>query len=258
MEIGTKPSLSEEIAAALDWWRDAGVDCDLRDEAQGWILEKEAEPASKAAPAPAASARPAADAPLAAPVIDRSTWPADLAAFPAWWLSDPVLDEGQTAGRVPPRGVPGAELMIVVAEPERNDSAELLSGPQGKLLNAMLAAMGIAPEAAYFASALPRHTPHADWAAAKRRGIGEVLRHHIALAAPKRLIVFGGNILPLLGHDPANSPANSREFNHGDRSVPLLLGRELGALLERPRWKAGFWQSWLEWTSSNMGTGNRV
>ncbi len=253
MDSGAKPGLSEEIAAALDWWRDAGVDCDLRDEPQGWIAASKAvETKVETSPARQAAPLPAAEPAL---VIDRTDWPEDFAAFSKWWLSDPWLDGGQTASRVPPRGVQQADLMILVPEPEREDGDQLLSGPQGRLLAAMLAAMGVATESTYLASALPRHTPHADWADLASRGMGEVLRHHVALAAPKRLIAFGANILPLLGHDPAINPTASREFNHGGRSIPLLTGRELGTLLERPRWKAGFWQKWLDWNSGTVGTG---
>ena len=140
--------------------------------------------------------------------------------------------------------------MVIVAHPEVEDTERLLSGPEGKLLDAMLHAMGIAPEAAYVASALPRHTPHADWAGAASTGMGKALLHHIELVSPNRLIVFGGNILPLLSNDLPNSPADSLKVNHDAEKIALLVTRELGALLERPRWKAGFWQRWLEWTSA--------
>ena len=140
--------------------------------------------------------------------------------------------------------------MILVAEPERDDTNELLSGPQGRLLAAMLAAMGLMPDAAYVASVLPRHTPHADWSLAATRGMGDLARHHVALVAPQRLIVFGSRILSLLGHDPANFPAGAGEFAHGGTTLPMLAARDLAVLLERPRWKAGFWQNWLDWTKS--------
>jgi hypothetical protein len=240
---GSGPDLAEELAAALGWWREAGVDGDWLDAPRAWL-------------APPVDAAPAAQASVAAPVPVEIPppcleIPGDLASFTAWWLSEPLLDNGQAAGRVPPRGSVKAELMVLIPEPEREDRETLLASAQGRLLESMLAAMQIAPANVYFASILPRHTPHADWALARAAGLGEVLARHVALVAPKRLIAFTGNILPLLGHDPANSPALSRQFNHGEGSVPLLAARELAALLERPRWKAGFWQAWLEWTAEN-------
>jgi DNA polymerase len=202
---------------------------------------------------PRAAAAPA-DTP-AVPAIDRSHWPQDLTGFTAWWLSEPALDDGRASGRVPPRGPAGAGVMVIVPEPERGDADRLLSGPQGRLLDAMLAAMEIAPEQAYLASVLPRHMPMPDWAALAAKGLGAVLCHHVALVRPQRLIALGGNILPLLGHDPAQSPAVLREFNHEGLTIPLLTGKALVALLERPRWKAGLWQGWLDWTEGQPGQG---
>jgi uracil-DNA glycosylase family 4 len=246
MEDRAKADLASEISAAIDWWRDAGVDCDFGDEPTRWLKAEETR-------APIAEHRAAAAPPPATdPAMDRSAWPQDLAAFTAWWLSDPALDEGRVSGRVPPRGNKGAELLVIVPDPEREDAADdggrLLSGPQGRLLDAMLAAMGIAGDAAYVASVLPRHMPMADWAALAERGFGALLCHHIRLAAPRRIIALGSNILSLLGHDPAHSPAVLRDFNQDGVTIPLLAGKSLSALLERPRWKAGLWQGWLDWT----------
>lgn len=251
----TKPGLAEETAGALDWWRDAGVDCDFHEDAQQWLAsgEVKAAPVTEVVPASLASPASTVIEPPPAPAIDRAALPQALAEFAAWWTSEPWLDAGPLTARIPPRGSAHAELMILVPEPEREDSDRLLSGPQGRLLNAILAAMGLAPETAYLASALPRHTPHADWSAARGHGLGEVLRHHVKLAAPKRLIVLGNNILPLLGHDPANNAAPYSEYYHDGLQVPLLAGRELAALLERPRWKAGFWNDWLAWQVGETG-----
>lgn len=164
-------------------------------------------------------------------------------------MVEPALDDGRISGRVPPRGVQGAPLMIVVPEPEREDRDRLMSGPQGKLLDSILAAMNLGADDIYLASVLPRHTPMADWTALAAGGMGRVLAHHIGLVGPGRLIAFGGNILPLLGNDPTHNSSNVREFNHDEQRIPLLVARSLPVLLERPRWKANLWQAWLDWTA---------
>ena len=255
MNAGQEQCFPVQISAALDWWRDAGVDCDFADAATSWLAPKELPQAQEQPARAPAAAQPARQPVPAAPALpaiggDPAIWPQDLGSFAAWWLAEPSLDGGMVMDRVPPRGVAGAELMILVAEPEAEDRETLLSGPQGKLVAAMLRAMGIAPDRTYLASALPRRTPAADWAALTAAGMGAVVRHHAALAAPKRLIVFGGNILPLLGNDPPNSETSLRAFNHGGRSVPLMAAPDLQAMLARPRVKAGFWRSWLEWTGT--------
>jgi DNA polymerase len=253
-----KPDLAAEIAAALDWWREAGVDGDFADAPARWLAA--GTPAPAATPPPrgagaAAQPEPRPAAPAAAAALAREAWPQDLAAFAGWWLAEPALDDGRTADRVAPRGARGAELMVVVPEPEREDRERLLSGAQGRLLEAMLAAMGVAAERVYLASVLPRHTPMADWPALAQKGFGALLSHHVSLVAPERLMVLGANILPLLGHDPAHNSAVLRNFNHEGLTIPLLAGKSLAALLERPRWKAGLWQGWLDWTDRSPGRG---
>jgi len=250
MEDSTNLPLDAAFLATMDWWRDAGVDSLFHDEPTQWTApaEKPAGPAPKPA---AAASRPAI---LAQPEItpcpapDRASWPTDLSGFAAWWLGEPWLDQGRQEDRVAPRGPQGADLMVIVPEPEREDRDVLLSGPLGHMLDAILAAMGHAPEKVYVASALPRHTPMADWAELTRLGMGEVLAHHVRLVQPKRLITFGGNIPPLFGNTPPQRPAVLQNFNHEGSSISFLAARDLAALPERPRWKAGLWQTWLEWT----------
>jgi len=252
MESAAKSPLEQDFTAALDWWREAGVEWDYSDAAQSWLAEPELVPGPDEQPEerhpvlapPPALGRLRAPAAMA---LDLAQMPGDHAAFVAWWLAEPSLDGGRVTGRIQPRGNPGATTMILVPEPERDDTETLLSGPQGKLLEGFLRVAGMAPDSVYVASVLPRATPHADWEAMASAGIGNVLARHVALAAPQRIIALTGNILSLIGHGSANKSADSNHFQHEQGSVPLLTGRDLGVLLERPRWKAGLWQAWLDW-----------
>jgi len=248
----TDPAIdpASALAAVLDWWREAGVDHAFSDDPRTWLTEPAAaEPVQDRREPP----RPAPSAPAAKPqVVERlaglDTLPATLQAFQQWWLSEPSLDGGHVAGRVAPRGAEGAALMVLVDHPEAEDGEVLLSGPQGRLLQAMFTAMGIGPESAYIAACLPRHMPLPDWASLDAAGLGEVVRHHIALARPQRLLVFGRHISPLLGHDPTKSAEPLHHFNHEGVSIPLLITPGLANLAGRPRSKAGLWQAWLDWT----------
>lgn len=247
MQTVPQAQLAGDIAAALAWWREAGVDQAFADEPNCWLAEPET---IEAAPRVAAvQSRSAPSPPAELPRIggDKSLLPQDLAAFTQWWLTEPTLDHGRTADRVPPRGTTGAAVMVLVEQPEAGDGENLLSGPQGKLLSAMLAAMGIAPDSVYFASILTRHTPMPDWRALLEAGIGEIVAHHVHLVAPHRLIALGGNILPLLGHDPAQSARSLQVFNHEGRTIPMLTAHGLESLM-RPGAKKGFWQRWLDWS----------
>lgn len=246
MTSDRQPPLAEELAAAIEWWRTAGVDHSFGDQAEPWL----AEPVEEAAPEVATEVRQepakAEDAPpLGGP---RAAWPADLAAFRDWWLSEPSLSEEGTYPRVSPRGEAGADILLLVDQPEGSDRDTLLSGPEGKLLDAMLQAMGIAPERAYFASVLPRHTPLADLDGIERSGLREVIEHHIGLAAPARIIAFGRLASAIISHGTAQGAAAKPVFNQEVPRVPVMEARSLDALRRRPGARAGFWRSWLEFS----------
>ena len=247
------PDFKSLLAGALDWWREAGVDRGYEDAPRQWLADAEADTATPDAPVRKSEPQRKAHSPPEAPEpvkggFDKRSLPNSLDAFASWWLSEPALCEGATSARVPPRGSAGAELMVIVPEPEREDSDLLLSGPQGRLLDSMLSAMGIEANRTYRASVLPRFLPGADWDEIGAGRLGEVLAHHVWLVSPKRLIVLGSNILPLMQNDPPQHPADLRIFNHEGRSTEMLACRSLAALLERPRWQARVWQAWLDWS----------
>jgi DNA polymerase len=195
-------------------------------------------------------AAPATPAPPAIPTLGGppSAWPSSLAEFAPWWLANDQLETGGTAPRIPPRGVAGAELMVVVPMPEEADRERLLSGPQGQLVGNMLRAMGIAVDAAYLAAALPRHIHHPDWGALAARQLGQVVIHHVNLAAPKRLLVLGRAMLPLFGHGSAQPGQKPLPIELQGSPVPALVSFGPEALLQTPRFRKSLWQGWLDWT----------
>ena len=256
MDTHLKPDWAAQIAAAQAWWREAGVDLTYADVATDWLAGARAavvEPAAPHAPAPAESR---SDAPPPAPRIggDRAHWPTSLDAFGGWWLTEPTLDPAPAALRVLPAGPPGAPLMVLVPMPEAGDEAALLAGRQGRLLDAILAEFGYRRDEIYLASVLPRPVAAPDWSALAGAGLSEVLAHHITLAAPQRLILFGRDVSSLLGHDPAQVAQSSLAFNHEGMSVPLAFAPALEALLERPALKRGLWARWLDWSLDRNGT----
>lgn len=235
-------NLAADYAAALDWWRAAGVDCDYLDEPQTWLREPEVEAEPEPAPpprtAPRQSATPALDRALTrepgAPIGgDRARWPDTLESFREYWLSERSLDDGALRDRVAPLGEPGAELMVLVGMPEEGDREALLSGTQGELLRRIFKAMGIAESASYIASALPRNTPLPEWDDLAARGLADLTCHHIGLAKPRRLIAFGRESVML-----------ARNCD-----VPILAPPRLETLARSPAHKRRFWHNWLEFSA---------
>lgn len=249
------PSLAEELHAALQWWQMAGVDLDFSDDVTNWLADADA-----IDPSPAASVRDKAGAPNLKPpepppppAIERIDLlgpnpPQDLAAFREWWLTAPGLDAIGPRGRVPPRGPARPELMVLVIDPEEGDRERLLSGPQGRLLSRIIAAIGLNEDAVYFASALPRHTPMADTTALAGKGMDAVTAFHVDLVSPQRLLAFGTSIPPLIGHALTNDVSHLREINQNSRNLPLMVSVGLDALLGMPKLKARFWRRWIEWS----------
>ncbi|HQS97967.1 MAG: hypothetical protein B7Y31_05710 [Novosphingobium sp. 16-62-11] len=247
------PDWSAAVTAALDWWRDAGVDHAFVDDPQDWLTQARDVP-EKAPLAPMKPLRdmPAqrSDSPQIAKVSDRSGWPQSLEAFAPWWLDEPHLAPAGLR-RLPPIGPAGADLMVLVPMPSADDTEALLSGRAGRLLDGILAASGLDRTRTYMASTLPAHVPMPDWQAFNTAGLGDVLLHHIALAAPKRLLILGASgISTLLGHDPPNLALSLRDINQESSPIAALSARDLEAMLARPALKAGFWSKWLEWTGT--------
>jgi DNA polymerase len=246
MERDPSTVLADELAAAQEWWREAGVDHSFADEPAAWF-ENPPEPVT-AAPKPApAIAKPE---PPAAPMIggNEANWPGELSAFAAWWLAEPSLDAGGARPRIAPRGPAAAKVMAVVPQPEADDREALLAGAQGELLRNFLRRAEVAESEAYVAAALPRHTPMADWRGLQRQGLGTVLRHHIELVRPARVILFGQDVISLIGHNSAQNPAFSLDFNQQRGSVPALAARSLEHMLRVPSARKRLWQDWLDWT----------
>lgn len=221
-------SLAEQLYAVQGWWRDAGVDCAFVDEPQTMLREPEV-----AAPPPARAKAQAAEvvAAPAAPLIAAKDLPQDLAAFRQWWCDPASPLPGPPAPRIAPMGEPGARLMLLALMPEAGDSAELFSGPQGRMLRNMLAALGLSEGEAYFATALPSAMQMPDWDGLAASGLGTVIAHHIALAMPERVLLLGNPLAPLLG----------------ELAIPTLTAYAPDQLLAHPRQRARLWPRLLDW-----------
>jgi DNA polymerase len=266
MTVADAPSsrqLIEELDAALAWWREAGVEVDCLDDATAWLAEPGTD-AEQAKPdhqsredRQASTSQPAAPPPEeTAPAVVRTDFfdgapPTTLAEFREFWLTAPGLDVIGPRGRVPPRGAASPTVMVLVVDPEADDRETLLSGPQGRLLDRILAATGTSPDSVYVASALPRHTPMADTAALAAGGMDAVLARHIALVSPKRVMAFGTGLAPLLGQDVTSPDRDLREFNMSPALRDALMSEGLDSLMGMPRLKARFWRKWIEWSAKD-------
>lgn len=238
-------TLAEQLAATQDWWRAAGVDFDYLDEAKPWLKAvDEPEDAAKLLEAPAPAEEPSEPPP---PQIAIADLPQDLAAFQTWW-SNPASDIlGALGQRIAPRGEVGARLMLIVGTPEPGDRDALLQGPQGRLLANILRALGLTPQQAYLASALPGPMAEPDWGDLHRHGLGTILGHHIALARPERVLLLGSALPLLLGHDADAPPESLTDFDTPAGKLPVLTTFAPDRLLGHARQRARLWHRLLDW-----------
>ena len=247
---------AEALEGAIAWWREAGVDFDYSETPTQWLAEPESDDAV-AAPKPAAPPPPPPATPLsralqqdAGPPIGgaHENWPASLEKFREWWMTEPSLAEGSLDRRVPPRGVAGAKLCVLVPQPEPDDAEGLLTGGAGKLLTAMLQAMGVGAYEVYVASTLPAPMPMPEWSSLGARGLGDVTRHHLALAAPERVLAIGRAQLTLFDIAP-EKVRDPLVLECGDKTLPLLAAPDFSQIARSAARRANLWHRWLEWTA---------
>ncbi len=241
MENRTDITLAEQYTATLEWWRDAGVDCAFSDEPQSWL----AEPEQQAGPTPPKTLETTPPEEISKPAISEADLPQDLPAFREWWLDQKTELPSGAGPRIGPRGKLGAPILLLAPMPEADDRDALLSGPQGRMLANIAKALGVVPEDAYYASALPTHMPLPDWDNLLIDGLGAAVARHVSLAKPERVIVFGSKLPALLGHEAAAPPEQLTEI----AGIPALATFAPERLLAHARQRARLWQRLLAWTA---------
>jgi DNA polymerase len=214
-------------ASALEWWHDAGVDTLVADEPRDWTTQ--AKPVVAAARG------------VVAPIVDAPRrLPDTLSAFVAWRIGREAPEAGWSGEALPPEGDPASPLMVVLDCPE---GAALLDGAPGRLFDRMLAAIGYDRSTIYL-TALAAIRPIAGRLPPEAEAeLSSVLRHHIALAAPKRLLVLGSAASrALIGMDSARARRSLRTVNLDSGTVEAVASWHPRFLLENPARKADAWK----------------
>jgi uracil-DNA glycosylase family 4 len=215
--------------SALSWWQEAGVDTLIAEAPRDWLapMAKAQAAAPEMPPAPA-------DAP-----------PADLDAFRAWFGDGALLPLGAPgAPRLRPSGDPGAGLMILIDMPGPDDVAAgtLLSGTPGALFDRMLAAIGLSRETIYLASMSPFRTPTGTLDAGTAERLAGIARHHIGLAAPRALLLFGDACSKaLVGPAVAGARGRWHEIDTAAGAIRTLVTIRPEKLDKQPALKAHAW-----------------
>ena len=210
----------------ITWWREAGVDSAVSEAPRDWLRRRE-------------SRIPAATA-----VALPDEKPADLTAFHAWLSASPSLPMDRPGAiRVAPQGGEGAKIMLLTDLPDRPDASGdcPIGGEAGALTQRMLAAIGISPSEAYFASLSPFHAPGARFNG-ELEACAAIARDHVRLARPERLVLFGDAPSRALLGEPM---VRARGRIHRIEGVRTIVTFHPRMLLQRPSDKALAWRDLL-------------
>jgi DNA polymerase len=237
-------ALNDRDAAAslIRWWRDAGVDTLVEDQARDWLAAPKPLPlsersnAAKAAESPAPARR---SQPLS-PENEKEVFPPSLPALIDWMRDSGDVPEarwGRT--RVLAAGDPQSDLMIMIDAP---DAGELIGGETGELFDRMLKAIGRDRGSIWLAPfATVRPVGRIPREALRR--LTAIARHHIGLVAPKRLLIMGDTpSRALLGTEVIPARGHYHSLNLGAATVEAVATVHPRLLQERPSFKAQAWK----------------
>jgi len=222
------------IASALEWWRDAGVDCEIDDLPRDWLARAAASPIIERLPGQVAEAS------VAAPSL-----PATLDEFATWRLGPAAPEAGWPGQALGTQGDVASGLMIVVDMPDREDdtAGQLLSGKAGALFDRMLAAIGRDRQSIYLAALAVKRPPAGRVSEDVGQKLEALLRHHLSLARPRRVLALGNAASrAVTGLDVAHARESLRKVNHDGGTSEVVASFHPRFLLEKPVAKADAWK----------------
>ena len=225
----------DEAYSALDWWQTAGVDTLVDDAPRDWFA-----PVTRPAPAAtAATPRPATPAP---PAPAMHTAPTDLVTLHQALAALAVQGAGDE--RIMPEGTPAAGLMLLFDMPEVEDALEgrLITGATGRLLDAMMGAIGRDRASIYLATILPARPAGGRLDPSVAADAVRLAAQHVALASPRAVLLCGdGATQALLGMPMPAARNRIHHLNHGGAIIPAVATFHPCRLLDQPMHKAGAW-----------------
>lgn len=240
-----------------DWWSLAGVDALVGEQPAGWLVAPPANDAAAARPKRIVNAEPELpplpaalqrqEAPEVAEAKGPVVFPDDWNEFQSWLAtSDEVPGSQWDARRVLPAGNPGAPLMLLTAWPEIDDQRDgaLFAGPAGKLLDAMLQAIGRTRGDCYVASLAVTRPAGGRCDGEEAAELDRLLWHHLKLAKPERLLLIGGDIVRMAAGLPLpDARGKLLDINQDGGKMEAVAVAHPVMLLARPAQKAAAWDS---------------
>ncbi len=220
---------ARQAASALEWWRDAGVDVLVDEVPRDWLATPTAKPS------------------VASPTVDAravASWPDTVQGFVAWRMSDAAPDHAAGTMSAPIIS-PQARVMVLVDMPEAGDgeSGQLVSGAAGRLLDRMLAAIGLDRSTVHLIPLCVVRPVSGRVASELEAPLGKIARHFMHLLAPDAVLALGTAAGRAIGGmDDTNARGGLRIVNHESADWRIVASYHPRFLLERPAAKAEAWK----------------
>ncbi len=232
------------VQAAFDWWMLAGVDTPAAAEPRSWLAAPAEpplpEPVSTAAPRPAPAARPLARAPGGAEDLSRfATLDALHAHVRGLFPGAPLFDGAAASG-----------ILVMGEAPSAADleTGRPFTGPAGRLLDRMLAAIGLDRGSCGITLLVPRRGVPGPPRPEEIEEDLPLTKAHLRLLAPRAILLLGATAAQTLAGETAPISAlrgRRLRVSCGERTVPALATFNPAYLLRRPEDKALAWADLL-------------
>ncbi len=259
------PEPAPTLQQLLAFYLEAGVDCALRDEPINRLEEPDAVPAP-ASPMPVAPPNPLRPLPAAMPAVPRS----EITVAP-----DAAIASAREAARTAPTlaalrelmetfdgcalkhtatklvfadGNPEARVMFVGEAPGRDEDIEGLPfvGRSGKLLDRMIASIGLDRSKAYIANVIPWRPPGNRTPTPQETQVClPFIQRQIELVNPDVLVTLGNpSTQALLGTREGIMRTRGKwlDFDTGTRTIRAIATFHPAYLLRSPSYKRLSWQ----------------
>ena len=242
---GYANDLAAELASTLDWWAEAGVDALVQDEVRAWLVAEERQPAAPVARDTEERRAETKEAAAQPPRVVEEPFPDQLDLFQEWLRTSTTLPYAAPAApRVCPVGDPAAGLMIFAPMPSSEDCAAgtLLSGAAGRLFDRMLGAIGRNRETIYLAGLSCFRPAGGRFDRSGGERCTAIARHHVALAAPKTVLLLGDACAKaLLGIGAVAARGRIHRIEADGQSFDAIVTLSPEYLLSQPAAKAMAW-----------------
>ncbi|WP_395696577.1 uracil-DNA glycosylase [Methylocella sp.] len=248
--------MSDSLLALLRWYADMGVDLAIGEEPRDYLAHAGPQAAPVVAPSPPPAPIPPLQA-ASAPSIENLARDAARAAAAATTLDElrAELERFEGCGLkttatqlVFGDGRAGAQVMFVGEAPGADEDRQGVPfvGRAGRLLNRMLAAIGLAREDVYISNIVPWRPPgNRTPSSLETAACLPFTRRQIELVGPQALVCLGApSAQTLLGIKEGITRARGRwlSYQNGDATIRAMAMLHPAYLLRQPAQKALAWR----------------